>query len=75
MPLSLAGTEAVTVPSGRSSTPTSTSSPTSSASTMTLSSDSKASATAAGSSSQLVTLDTPMEDPPFAGFTNTGSPR
>ena len=42
---------------------------------MTLPSDSSASDTASGSASQLATLDTPIEDPPLAGFTNTGRPK
>ena len=64
-------------PSGYCKTPTSTSSPTISVSTIALpaTSASRAASSAAGKSCQSATLETPIEEPPRAGFTNTGRPK
>ena len=61
-------------PDSPSSTPHSTSRPTTAASTSTFGSTARAAAIAASRSAQSVTLVMPNDEPPRAGFTNTGRP-
>src|SRR5699024_10741919 len=72
---SSAGRLASIRPSGCSRTPHSISRPTTAASMITLGSNSRATSMAASNSSARETLVIPMEEPPRAGGTKTGSPR